>query len=202
MEVSSKYAVQMHGITKTFGTFCALDHVDLDVKRGTIHSLLGENGAGKSTLMNVLYGLYQADEGEIYLNGEKVNIANPNVAIAHGIGMVHQHFMLVDNFTVTQNIILGNETTSHLGVLNMKQAHKNVQDLVQKYGLEVDPDAKVGYFRWYAAACGNPESTVSGCRSADFGRTYGCTYAAGNGRFDRNYAQSGCRRKNNHYYYA
>lgn len=143
MEVSSKYAVQMHGITKTFGTFCALDHVDLDVKRGTIHSLLGENGAGKSTLMNVLYGLYQADEGEIYLNGEKVSIANPNVAIAHGIGMVHQHFMLVDNFTVTQNIILGNETTSHLGVLNMKQAHKNVQDLVQKYGLEVDPDAKV-----------------------------------------------------------
>ncbi|MCH4239614.1 MAG: ABC transporter ATP-binding protein [Oscillospiraceae bacterium] len=133
----------MHGITKTFGTFCALNQVDLDVKRGTIHSLLGENGAGKSTLMNVLYGLYQADEGEIYLNGEKVDITNPNVAIEHGIGMVHQHFMLVDNFTVTQNIILGNETTSHMGVLDMKKARENVKKLVEKYGLEVDPDAKI-----------------------------------------------------------
>lgn len=143
MEVSSDYAVQMHGITKIFGTFCALDKVDLDVKKGTIHSLLGENGAGKSTLMNVLYGLYQADKGEIYLNGEKVNITNPNIAIAHGIGMVHQHFMLVDNFTVTQNIILGNETTSRFGVLDMKKAREHVEGLVQKYGLEVDPDAKV-----------------------------------------------------------
>ncbi|ARP49896.1 MULTISPECIES: ABC transporter ATP-binding protein [Caproicibacterium] len=143
MEVSSEYAVQMRGITKYFGTFCALDHVDLNVKKGTIHSLLGENGAGKSTLMNVLYGLYQADEGEIYLNGKKADITSPNVAIAHGIGMVHQHFMLVDNFTVTQNIILGNETTSHFGVLNMKKARKDVKNLVKKYGLEVDPDAKV-----------------------------------------------------------
>ncbi|MCH3972463.1 MAG: ABC transporter ATP-binding protein [Oscillospiraceae bacterium] len=133
----------MHGITKFFGTFCALDHVDLNVKKGTIHSLLGENGAGKSTLMNVLYGLYQADEGEIYLNGKKANISSPNVAIAHGIGMVHQHFMLVDNFTVTQNIILGNETTSHFGVLNMKKARGQVEELVKKYGLEVDPDAKI-----------------------------------------------------------
>lgn len=143
MEVSNEYAVQMHGITKTFGTFCALNQVNLDVKRGTIHSLLGENGAGKSTLMNVLYGLYQADEGEIYLNGEKVDITSPNVAIEHGIGMVHQHFMLVDNFTVTQNIILGNETTSHMGVLDMKKARENVKQLVGKYGLEVDPDAKI-----------------------------------------------------------
>ncbi|WOC31689.1 MULTISPECIES: ABC transporter ATP-binding protein [Caproicibacterium] len=143
MEVSSEYAVQMHGITKTFGTFCALNGVNLDVKKGTIHSLLGENGAGKSTLMNVLYGLYQADAGEIYLNGEKVDITNPNVAIAHGIGMVHQHFMLVENFTVTQNMILGHETTSRAGVLNMKKARENVEQLVQKYGLEVDPDAKV-----------------------------------------------------------
>ncbi|MGI6283776.1 ABC transporter ATP-binding protein, partial [Caproicibacterium lactatifermentans] len=143
MEVSSEYAVQMRGITKYFGTFCALDHVDLNVKKGTIHSLLGENGAGKSTLMNVLYGLYQADEGEIYLNGKKADITSPNVAISHGIGMVHQHFMLVDNFTVTQNIILGNETTSHFGVLNMKKARKDVKNLVKKYGLEVDPDAKV-----------------------------------------------------------
>lgn len=143
MEVSKEYAVQMHGITKLFGSFCALDHVDLDVKRGTIHSLLGENGAGKSTLMNVLYGLYQADAGEIYLNGERVHIKNPTTAIEHGIGMVHQHFMLVDNFTVTQNIILGNETANRFGILDMKKARKNVQEIVEKYGLEVDPDVKI-----------------------------------------------------------
>lgn len=143
MEISTDYAVQMHGIVKTFGSFCALNEVHLDVKKGTIHSLLGENGAGKSTLMNILYGLYQADSGEIYLNGEKVNIKSPTVAIEHGIGMVHQHFMLVDNFTVTQNIILGNEVTNRFGIINSKKARKNILEIVKKYGLEVDPDAKI-----------------------------------------------------------
>ena len=143
MEVSREYAVQMHGITKMFGSFCALNNVSLDVKKGTIHAILGENGAGKSTLMNVLYGLYQAEAGEIFLNGEKVNIKNPNVAIEHGIGMVHQHFMLVDNFTVTQNIILGNEIANRFGVLNMKKAREEILEIVKKYGLEVDPDAKI-----------------------------------------------------------
>lgn len=143
MEVSKEYAVQMHGITKMFGSFCALDNVDLDVKKGSIHAILGENGAGKSTLMNVLYGLYQAESGEIYLNGEKVVIKNPNVAIEHGIGMVHQHFMLVDNFTVTQNIILGNEVTGKFGVIDTKKAREEILGIVKKYGLEVDPDAKI-----------------------------------------------------------
>ena len=142
-EVSSKYAVQMHGITKRFGSFYALTDVDLDVEKGTIHSILGENGAGKSTLMNVLYGLYQADEGEIYINGKKVNIKNPTAAIEHGIGMVHQHFMLVENFTVTQNIVLGTEPTSAGISLNMRKARQNVLDIVKKYGLEVDPDARI-----------------------------------------------------------
>lgn len=141
--VSSDYAVQMHGITKRLGAFYALKDMNLDVKKGSIHSLLGENGAGKSTLMNVLYGLYQADEGEIYVGGKKTDIKNPNVAIANGIGMVHQHFMLVEDFTVTQNIILGNETTSHAGVVDMKRARKQILEIVEKYGLEVDPDAKV-----------------------------------------------------------
>lgn len=140
---SSEYAVQMHGITKRFGPFCALQDMNLNVKKGSIHSLLGENGAGKSTLMNILYGLYQADEGEIFVNGEKVDIKNPNVAIEHGIGMVHQHFMLVDDFTVTQNIVLGNEITSHMGIVDAKKARKKILDIVEKYGLEVDPDAKV-----------------------------------------------------------
>lgn len=142
-EISKEYAVQMRGITKIFGKFTALNDVHVDIKKGTVHAILGENGAGKSTLMNVLYGLYQAEEGEIYLYGEKVNIKNPNVAIAHDIGMVHQHFMLVDNFTVTQNIILGTEVTNGAGILNMKEARQRVMDIVERYGLTVDPDAKI-----------------------------------------------------------
>lgn len=143
MKPDARYAVQMSGIVKTFGTFTALDHVDLTVQKGTIHAVLGENGAGKSTLMNVLYGLYQADEGQICLNGEPVVINTPNDAIAHGIGMVHQHFMLVDNFTVTQNIVLGSEVCGAAGILDMKKAREKVCQIIEQYGLEVDPDAKI-----------------------------------------------------------
>lgn len=143
MEVSSKYAVQMHGIVKTFGSFCALDHVDLDVKKGTVHALLGENGAGKSTMMNILYGLYQADSGKIYINGNEVRIKDPSTAIRHGIGMVHQHFMLVENFTVLQNVILGSEVTDRFGVLNMKKARGKVEKIAEQYGFDVDLDAKI-----------------------------------------------------------
>lgn len=143
MGTSGEYAVQMKNIMKTFGTFTALNNVQLNVKKGTVHAILGENGAGKSTLMNILYGLYHADSGEIYLNGEKVDIKNPNVAIEHGIGMVHQHFMLVDNFTVTQNIILGSEVTKFGSVLDMNKARQEILDIVKKYGLEVDPDSKI-----------------------------------------------------------
>ncbi|HKL47436.1 MAG TPA: ATP-binding cassette domain-containing protein, partial [Candidatus Izemoplasmatales bacterium] len=102
-----KYAFEMNGITKEFPGIKANDSVDLKVKDGEIHALLGENGAGKSTLMSVLFGLYQAEEGQIIVRGQKVNIDNPNVANELGIGMVHQHFKLVENFTVTENIILG-----------------------------------------------------------------------------------------------
>ncbi|RDU22671.1 ABC transporter ATP-binding protein [Anaerosacchariphilus polymeriproducens] len=143
MEPSKEYVVQMHGITKRFGSFCALNEMNLDVKSGTIHSLLGENGAGKSTLMNVLYGLYQADEGEIFLKGEKVEVKNPSDAIKLGIGMVHQHFMLLEKFTVVQNIILGDECISHLGMVDMKKARKDVMEIANKYGLHIDPDAKI-----------------------------------------------------------
>lgn len=143
MEVSPDYAVQMHGIVKAFGTFRALDGVDLDVRKRTIHAILGENGAGKSTLMNVLYGLYQADEGECYLNGERVDTKGPADAIAHGIGMVHQHFMLVENFTVTENIMLGDEVVKGLGVLDVRKARQEVERIIREYGLAVDPDAKI-----------------------------------------------------------
>ena len=143
MTNNSEYAVQMKGISKFFGDFCALRQVDLNVRSGSIHALLGENGAGKSTLMNVLYGLYRADEGEIYLRGEKVDVKNPHVAIENGIGMVHQHFMLVENLTVTQNIMLGSENTNALGVLNINKVKQEILDLGDRYGLHVDPDAKI-----------------------------------------------------------
>ena len=133
----------MKQICKYFGSFCALDHVDLNVRKGTIHALLGENGAGKSTLMNILYGFYRADEGEILLNGEPVEVKNPSVAIKHGIGMVHQHFMLVENFTVTQNIMLGAETTKGFDVLDLESVKAQIRELSERYGLYVDPDAKI-----------------------------------------------------------
>lgn len=137
------YAVEMQGISKYFGSFCALNGVQLSVEKGSIHALLGENGAGKSTLMNVLYGLYQADEGEIRINGQKAVIKNPNTAIKLGIGMVHQHFMLVEPFTVTQNIMLGMEKTRFGGVIDEAATRKDVLELSEKYGLIIDPDAKI-----------------------------------------------------------
>lgn len=140
---ANRYAVQMKGISKYFGSFCALDQVDLEVQKGTVHALLGENGAGKSTLMNVLYGLYQAEEGEILINGKPAQITSPNKAIELGIGMVHQHFMLVEPFTVAQNIILGSEKTGALGTIDTKAVRQEILELSEKYGLLVDPDEKI-----------------------------------------------------------
>ena len=140
---ATEYAVQMKGISKYFGAFCALDEVDLNVKKGTIHALLGENGAGKSTLMNILYGLYRPEKGRILLNGEPVEMKNPRVAIRYGIGMVHQHFMLVEKFTIAQNIMLGSETTKAFGVLSTKQVKQDIEALGKKYGMPVDPDLKI-----------------------------------------------------------
>lgn len=135
--------IDMKGIIKKFGDFIANDNINLTVHKGEVHALLGENGAGKTTLMNILYGLYMPTEGEIFINGNKVRIDNPSVAISKGIGMVHQHFMLVKPFTVTENIILGNETSSVFGMLNMKRAREEVLKISEKYGLAVDPDAKI-----------------------------------------------------------
>lgn len=115
----------------------------MTVHKGEVHALLGENGAGKSTLMNILYGLYHPTAGEIHINGKLVNIDNPNVAIEHGIGMVHQHFMLVQPFTVAQNIILGTEPTKGIGAIDTKKAIQDVKELSEKYGLYVDPNAKI-----------------------------------------------------------
>lgn len=132
----------MLNIRKEFPGVVANDDITVQLKKGEIHALLGENGAGKSTLMNILFGLYEADRGKIKVNGEEVNIANPNVATDLGIGMVHQHFMLVDTFTVTENIILGSEP-ANFGMIDMKKAEKEVQELSDTYGLRVDPTAKI-----------------------------------------------------------
>jgi simple sugar transport system ATP-binding protein len=137
------FALQARGMTKRFPGVLANDRVDLDLRPGEIHALLGENGAGKSTLMNLLYGLYRPDEGHIYVKGKEVHFNGPSDAIAAGIGMVHQHFMLIPPFSVTENIMLGGESTSLAGVLDEGAAERRIRDLSQEYGLEVDPEAKV-----------------------------------------------------------
>lgn len=142
MEGNQDYIIEMLNITKEFPGIKANDDITLQLRRGEIHALLGENGAGKSTLMSVLFGLYQPEIGEIHKNGEKVEINDPNDATALGIGMVHQHFKLIDVFTVLDNIILGAETTK-MGFLQKKEARKKVEELSEKYGLRVDLDAKV-----------------------------------------------------------
>ena len=142
MENTPEYVIEMLHITKEFPGIRANDDITLQLRRGEIHALLGENGAGKSTLMSVLFGMYQPEEGEIRKNGKKVKINDPNDATALGIGMVHQHFKLVDVFTVLDNIILGAETTK-LGFVQRKEARRKVEELSERYGLKVDLDAMV-----------------------------------------------------------
>ncbi len=136
-----EFVVEMRGITKAFPGILANDNVNLQLKKGEIHALLGENGAGKSTLMSVLFGFYQPEAGEIYVRGKKVEIKSPNIAHELGIGMVHQHFQLIDNFTVVENIILGDEPGGFL--VDYDRARKEVIALSKQYGLGVDPDAKI-----------------------------------------------------------
>lgn len=140
--MEDNYVIEMLNITKIFPGIVANDNITLRLRKGEIHALLGENGAGKSTLMSVLFGLYQAEEGVIKKNGQIVKINDPNDATKFGIGMVHQHFKLVECFTVLDNIILGVEDTK-LGFIEKKLARKKVMDLSEKYGLKVDPDAKI-----------------------------------------------------------
>ncbi|TLG74233.1 ABC transporter ATP-binding protein [Culicoidibacter larvae] len=136
------YAIEMLNIRKEFAGIVANDDITLRVQQNEIHALLGENGAGKSTLMSVLFGLYQPEQGKILINEKEVAITNPNIANDLGIGMVHQHFKLVDNFTVTQNIILGREATKG-GIIDIKNSAKKIAEISKQYGLDVDPHAKI-----------------------------------------------------------
>ncbi len=135
--------LELRGITKRYGALVANDHIDLEIAPGQIHALLGENGAGKTTLMNVLYGLTQPDEGEILIDGQPTRLHSPKDAIKAGIGMVHQHFMLVPVFTVAENVTLGVERTRLLGLLDRRRMRREVRELSERYGLRVDPDAYV-----------------------------------------------------------
>ena len=139
----SEYIIEMKHITKRFPGIVANDDVTLQIKKGEIFALLGENGAGKSTLMSMLFGMYEPDEGEIYIRGKKEKITSPNYATKLNIGMVHQHFKLVQNYTITENIILGLKSKDKLfGILpyvNLKKADQQIGELSRKYGLEVNP---------------------------------------------------------------
>lgn len=133
--------LELRGITKSFPGVLANDHIDLTVQKGEIHALLGENGAGKTTLMNILYGLYKPDEGEIFVNDQKLDIHSPIVAIKAGVGMVHQHFMLVPVFTVTENVMLGEEYVKTGGILDRDRAAKKIREISNTFKLDINPDA-------------------------------------------------------------
>jgi general nucleoside transport system ATP-binding protein len=136
-------SLELRGITKTFGSFTANDSINLKVETGQIHAILGENGAGKSTLMNIVYGLLKADSGEILIDGKSVDISGPSDALSVGIGMVHQHFMLVPVFSVAENIMLGHEKFNKFRVLDLDEARKAIRAISEDFGLQVDPDAIV-----------------------------------------------------------
>ena len=135
--------LELKGITKSFPGVLANDNINLTLNKGEIHALLGENGAGKSTLMNVLYGLYSPDQGEIFVNGQKIDVISPRDAIAQGIGMVHQHFMLIPVFTVTENVMLGDETIQGGVFLDRKTPAERIQEISDEFSLDVNPDAYV-----------------------------------------------------------
>ncbi|MBO4818760.1 MAG: ATP-binding cassette domain-containing protein, partial [Firmicutes bacterium] len=138
--MSKPHAIDMKGITKRFGSTLANDSVDLYVNKGDIMAILGENGSGKTTLMNMLAGIYFPDEGRIFVDGKEVTIASPKDAFDNGIGMIHQHFMLVDVFTAAENIVLGLEEE---GRLDRKQTAQKVKEIADKYGFKIDPNKKV-----------------------------------------------------------
>ncbi|MDO7641775.1 MAG: ATP-binding cassette domain-containing protein, partial [Reinekea forsetii] len=139
---TAQLAIELRGIDKRFGAVHANKYIDLQVEKGTIHGIVGENGAGKSTLMSIIYGFYEADEGQIYIDGQQTRISDSKAAIGAGIGMVHQHFMLIQNFTALENVILGAEGSMLLNV-SMAKARAELERLAREYGLDVPLDIPV-----------------------------------------------------------
>ena len=190
--VSDMPLLEMQGITKRFLGVLANDRVDFNVKAGEVHTLLGENGAGKSTLMNVLYGLHQPDEGEVLMRGEPIAVSSPSDAIAHGIGMVHQHFMLVPTLTVTENVALGLKSERR-PLTDLPTVETRILELSEAYGLQVDPNAYV----WQLAvgrtpAGGDTQSSVSGGFGAGAGRADSGAHPSRGGGADSGAAAVGC----------
>ena len=140
--------LELQGMTKRFGPVVANDNISIVVEPGQIHALLGENGAGKSTLMNLLYGLYQPDEGRIVLDGAEQSFSGPGDAMDAGIGMVHQHFMLVPVFSVAENVVLGNEPSTRWGSLDLATARERVREISARFGFDIDPDATLKICLW------------------------------------------------------
>ncbi len=189
-EHSTTPAVSMRGIVKRFPGVVANDHVDFEALPGEVHSLLGENGAGKSTLMNILSGLYVPDEGEIRVFGKPVVFRSPRDAIAHGIGMVHQHFMLVEMHTVAENMVLGLNKPRFF--LNFRQIEKEVEQLSAQYGLRVDPRARI----WQLSV--GEQDAVPRRAHPHPGRTHGGAHAPGSGRTLRHSAPHDRRGQDGH----
>jgi simple sugar transport system ATP-binding protein len=160
MSEAIKYAVEMRGITKRFGEVVANRNLNIAVRDRSIHAIIGENGAGKSTAMNILYGFYNPDEGEIFIDGQPRLIRTPSDAIHLGLGMVHQHFMLVEPLTVTENIILGAEPTAGLAI-DYKKARRRVREISEQYGLRIDPDARISALGRPATARRNSQDALS-----------------------------------------
>ena len=140
---AERMKLELRGITKRFGPLTANDSIDLTIEEGHIHALLGENGAGKSTLMNVLYGMHAPDEGQILIDGKPVTFKGPGDAVAAGIGMVHQHFMLIPVFTVAESIALGFEPTGPAGIISRERARQTVREVSARFGFDLDPDALI-----------------------------------------------------------
>ena len=172
--------LELRGITKRFPGIVANDSVDFDLRKGEVHALLGENGAGKSTLMNVLYGLYRPDEGEILINGKPAELGSPKASIENGVGMVHQHFMLIPVMTVAENIVLATEPVHNGVLLDYAVAEKRVQEISTRFGLAVDPArGRPGHHRRPAAARRDPEGALPGRRHPRPRRAHGRADAAG-----------------------
>ena len=180
MGEAAQYAIKMHHVTKTFGKVVANKNVDLELKTGEILALLGENGSGKTTLMNMLSGIYFPDYGEIYVKGKEVTIRSPKDSFTLGIGMIHQHFKLVDVLTAAENIVLGLEGKT---VLKRREINRKVAELAQKYGFDLDPTKKV-----YNMSVSEKQTVeilkvlYKGSGYFDFRRTYGGSYSSGNGK--------------------